>query len=269
MNYTFRLVVQSDTDFEQLSQLFYEEFDGLLAETQGRLLVQINASTALGAHEALRRTIEDVERVLPVRVQEVDGDLVDIPEIADRIGRSRQNVQQLVTGQRGHGAFPPPVATPGGIRIWDWESVAQWLIEAGVSDVHDVGASRTDVARANAWLATRQEAAADRIDRALAGVAAVVQQVPELAQIDIDRTIGGLGALWRALLTQPLQTSEGRTVVRHGERLTAVELQGTAVVVARAGSAVRPENATPRVRRRVQVAPQLDDSTLARLVGAA
>jgi hypothetical protein len=268
MNYTFRLIVGSDADLEQLSECFYEKFDGLVAETQGQLLVQINVSTDASAHDALRQIVDDVERALPVRVLEVDTDLVDIPEIAERIGRTRQSVQQLVTGARGPGGFPAPMGTPGGIRIWDWESVAMWLLEARVPNVHDVGASRLDVARVNSWLVSRREAMVARLDRFLADVEALVSVAPELASHDVDRAIASLGSLWRALLNQPIAEGDPRSTGRD-ERLTPVALKGTAGVVARAGSAVSPVPVRGRLVRRAAVTPELDARTVARLVGAA
>lgn len=269
MNYTFRLIVESLVDLEQLSEQFYEEFDGLVAETQGRVLVQINVSTDASGYDTLRQTVNDVEGALPVRVLEVDTDLVDIPEIAERIGRTRQSVQQLVTGARGPGGFPAPMGTPGGIRVWDWESVATWLLEAGISNVHDVGASRLDVACVNAWLVTRREAVTARLDRFLADVEALVSVAPEFGTHDIDRAIASLGPLWRALLSQPVADGDRRSTTGRDERLTPVALKGTAGVVARAGTAVSPVAVSGRRVRPAAVTPELDARTVARLVGAA
>jgi hypothetical protein len=107
------------------------------------------------ARRACMRTIREVEATLGVRIAEVDLDLVDIPEIAQRLLRSRQSVQQLVTGVRGPGGFPAALGAPGGIRVWDWTTVAQWLQAVNIGEVLDIGLARVDVMRVNAWLATR------------------------------------------------------------------------------------------------------------------
>ena len=46
---------------------------------------------------------------------------------AERTGRSRQSISMLVSGHRGPGSFPRPVA--GHIRspLWHWADVAAWF----------------------------------------------------------------------------------------------------------------------------------------------
>lgn len=59
-------------------------------------------------------------------------DLVTTAEIAARLGRSPQSVQQLATGARGKGDFPAPVvraSSPtekGRARLWRWVDVVVW-----------------------------------------------------------------------------------------------------------------------------------------------
>ncbi|HUI03675.1 MAG TPA: hypothetical protein VLZ77_09045 [Acidimicrobiales bacterium] len=54
----------------------------------------------------------------------VEDELVSMADIADRTGRSRQSISMLVSGDRGTGDFPPPVA--GNVRspLWHWADVS-------------------------------------------------------------------------------------------------------------------------------------------------
>jgi len=57
----------------------------------------------------------------------VEDELVSIADIAERTSRSRQSVSMLVSGHRGPGNFPRPVA--GNVRspLWHWADVAAWF----------------------------------------------------------------------------------------------------------------------------------------------
>lgn len=58
------------------------------------------------------------------------SDLVTSAEIARRLNRSRQSIQQLIAGDRGPGGFPLPI---GGVTtktlIWSWVEVLGWMLE--------------------------------------------------------------------------------------------------------------------------------------------
>lgn len=57
----------------------------------------------------------------------VDFDLVNTTDIGIRSGRTRQAIRQYIEGIRGPGNFPAPVGEPGGVRVWDWGTVNEWL----------------------------------------------------------------------------------------------------------------------------------------------
>jgi predicted DNA-binding transcriptional regulator AlpA len=63
----------------------------------------------------------------------VEDEVVSMADIAERMGRSRQSVSMLVSGQRGPGGFPRPVA--GNVRspLWHWADVASWF-ESNTAD---------------------------------------------------------------------------------------------------------------------------------------
>jgi predicted DNA-binding transcriptional regulator AlpA len=78
--------------------------------------------------DAVLSAIGAVESVEGLRVRRVEtDDLVTAPEIAGRLGRTRQSVYQLVNGERGAGDFPAPLSSARGRgKVWDWSEVAVW-----------------------------------------------------------------------------------------------------------------------------------------------
>lgn len=49
-------------------------------------------------------------------------------EVAERVGRTRQSIGQLVRGDRGPGGFPAPIARRGSPNpLWNWIEVAAWF----------------------------------------------------------------------------------------------------------------------------------------------
>lgn len=57
----------------------------------------------------------------------VEDEYVSASEIAERTGRSRQSISQLVAGDRGPGGFPLPAAGNVRSRLWRWADVAHWF----------------------------------------------------------------------------------------------------------------------------------------------
>lgn len=86
---------------------------------------------------AVLSAIRDVESTRGgARVTHVqnDDDWLTSAEIADRTGRSRQNVHQLIHGDRGPGEFPDPVSRRNARSpLWSWEEVRAWF------SAHDPG----------------------------------------------------------------------------------------------------------------------------------
>lgn len=148
-------VATSTQDLERLELAFNEKFDGTISRTDGRLLVTVYRDGSYG-HVVAKGLALELESALDVDIDSVDQDLVDIPEVARRTSRSRQNVQQLATGIRGSNNFPTPLGAPGGKRIWDWATINEWFrTHQGVGD-DETWLSRADVAIVNAWLVERK-----------------------------------------------------------------------------------------------------------------
>lgn len=111
-------------DFEDFSVSFYESFEGVVALREGAVVATVVATTVDPVTTVA--TVVAQLRNLGMRVRAVEQDLVDIPEIAARLDRSRQSVHQWATGQR-HRHFPAPLTMIGDKRIWRWDDVVAWL----------------------------------------------------------------------------------------------------------------------------------------------
>lgn len=53
--------------------------------------------------------------------------LVTSAEIAERVGRTRASISQLVAGIRGRGGFPDPINPGARHQLWVWPEVAEWF----------------------------------------------------------------------------------------------------------------------------------------------
>jgi len=82
-----------------------------------------------GAPSFLDAVLDAIEEVIALGFEPlaVEDELVSMADIAERTGRSRQSVSMLVSGQRGSGRFPRPVA--GNVRspLWHWADIASWF----------------------------------------------------------------------------------------------------------------------------------------------
>ncbi|MFC4493883.1 helix-turn-helix transcriptional regulator [Streptomyces ovatisporus] len=135
-DYEFLFVVEgvsAESDLD--SGVVFDEFDGLLASHRGRQLLTLSGDGA-GAVDAAHRLSVRLRRALPaVRLLRLDPDLVGVADIAERTGRSRQNVLQWIKGERrSHPPFPEPEGTAGRSLVWRWGEVNAWLRALGEGD---------------------------------------------------------------------------------------------------------------------------------------
>lgn len=91
------------------------------------------------------REAEDLESAIISAIQQAEqtglnlwvkrvepSDLVTSAEIARRLDRSRQSIQQLVSGARGDGDFPLPIAgVTAKTMLWSWQEVTGWFLKNG------------------------------------------------------------------------------------------------------------------------------------------
>ena len=115
-------------DFDELADKLADLIDGTLAEHDGvRYVIAGDEGDPIDVAVRLATAVAEVTNVSV----EVDEDLVDLTEIANRIGRSRESVRLWSLGRRGPGGFPTPLGIlPGSVKVWDWGSVHAWVRRA-------------------------------------------------------------------------------------------------------------------------------------------
>jgi predicted DNA-binding transcriptional regulator AlpA len=92
------------------------------------------------------------------RIDEVDEELVAIPDISARTKVHRETVRAWINGTRGAGDFPMPVGSLGGggrgsMRAWRWAEVNAWLDQHYSLGDGYLYPSRKEYAEINAFLA--------------------------------------------------------------------------------------------------------------------
>lgn len=156
MDFDFTFVVTGATvDDQDAVDALRDTCDALLARAGGTDLLSVTWPGDCAVRAALEAASAARAAVPRLRVRRLDRDLVGIHEIAERTGRSRQNVAQWAAGARkAQGApFPAAEGTVGRSQAWLWSEVNRWLAAYGLDD----GAAHP----------TREEMA--EIDVALAG----------------------------------------------------------------------------------------------------
>jgi len=106
--------------------------DATLSIQHGRLYLEFSRR-AKSLEAAILSAIRDVRKakIVGAYVLRVDDcDLVTPSEIARRIKRTRQQVHQYMTGERGPGGFPPPEChLTEGAPLYAWCGVSWWLAQ--------------------------------------------------------------------------------------------------------------------------------------------
>lgn len=150
--HTFTLILDGPVD-DRLEDLFEAGCDdATFGKVDGVAYADFDRDARTFA-EAVLSALQAVESVRGLRVLRVEpDDLVTQAEIAERLGRSRESVRLLVTGQRGSGGFPAPVShARARARLWRWSDVAGWAWP----DRQDELASARLIAALNARLEAR------------------------------------------------------------------------------------------------------------------
>lgn len=136
VEYEFLFVVDGVTlDDERTVGVLTDAFDGILSWNDGlcRLAVSSPGADALDALDDLLTRL--ASKSLPLKIRRLDPDLVGISDIAERTGRTRQNVQQWVTGERNsENPFPSAEGCAGRSHVWRWADVNEWLKPLGFDD---------------------------------------------------------------------------------------------------------------------------------------
>jgi predicted DNA-binding transcriptional regulator AlpA len=133
---------------------FHQHFDGRVEVVDGRLLLTVTMADHDQRRDPVRaaqRLVNQLYELLRVHVDELDQDLVTIADIADRVGLTRQAVNNYVKGTRGPGGFPPPRRVGDTTRVWDWGAVNAWLQTLGLHNALTPLAFG-EIAMINGWL---------------------------------------------------------------------------------------------------------------------
>lgn len=136
MEYEFLLVVEGvSIDDDAVVVALTEQFDAQLSWHRGlhRLAVVAEGENPVEAMQTLLPRLASTAPAMTIRW--MDADLVGVADIAERTGRTRQNVQQWVDGERNsESPFPPPEGTAGRSLVWRWSDVNNWLVPLGLDD---------------------------------------------------------------------------------------------------------------------------------------
>lgn len=112
----------------RLDTLFEAGCDDATFSAKGDLTFAVFDREASIMLDAVPSAMEAVESVEGLEVLRVDPDeLVWASEIAQRTGRTRQSVDQLVKAQRGPGGFPAPATHATRNPLWRWSEVEEWF----------------------------------------------------------------------------------------------------------------------------------------------
>lgn len=119
---------------EELENKLYEAgCDDALLYSRGKTVYLDFVREAKNLEEAVLSAILAVEaiNIEGLKVASLEpGDLVTSAEIARRLECSRESVRLLISGKRGKGNFPTPVAgVTTTTQIWRWTEVLTWYVK--------------------------------------------------------------------------------------------------------------------------------------------
>ena len=147
--HSFTLIIEGDVE-ERMDDLFEAGCDDATFGEVDRIAYADFDREGATFGEAVVSAIRDVESVGRLRVRRVEpDDLVTISEIAERLGRSRESVRLLVSGERGPGNFPAPVShLRSRNRLWRWSDVVAY---SGVSSLkgRSIERAKEEIERSN------------------------------------------------------------------------------------------------------------------------
>lgn len=135
--FDFTLILSGITDFtDEQVDAFYSAGcdDATVAQRGGRVYMTFSreADSMVGA---IISAIEDIQKAdIGASVLRVDTcNLVTQAEVARRLDRSRQNMEQYVSGKRGPGGFPAPACNiTEGQPLFYWFEVAYWAYQNNI-----------------------------------------------------------------------------------------------------------------------------------------
>lgn len=131
-DYQFTVIVHgADLQSEEAVDALFEAGcdDALIGVVDGAQYLDFDRQ-AESFEQAVVSAVAAIESAVPgARVLRIaNAGLVSMADIAEKLGRTRESVRTLVSGDRGPGGFPLPVTDPRSrYRLWRWSDVAEWL----------------------------------------------------------------------------------------------------------------------------------------------
>lgn len=132
--YEFTLVLESTGGIsDQMEDALFEAGcdDAILCFRNGIAYLDFDRE-AENLEKGVISAIHQAEHTgLPLSVKRVEpSDFVTSAEIARRLNRSKQSIQQIISGSRGDGDFPLPIAgVTAKTMLWSWQEVVGWFLE--------------------------------------------------------------------------------------------------------------------------------------------
>ena len=126
--HVFTLILDREPTDDEFDALVDAGCDDATFGVEGGLAVAEFDRKAPALADAIASAARAIESVGLRAIRAMDGDLLTLADIAERVGRSRESIRRYVTGARGGGNFPPP-ANGGreGVAFYRWSEVAPWL----------------------------------------------------------------------------------------------------------------------------------------------
>jgi hypothetical protein len=122
-------------DDDRAVALLTDDFDAVLSWNCGRYRLAVSSEDRTCVDAAIKLAHRLAEALPGIQILHLDPDLVGISDIAQRTGRSRQNVLQWTNGERnGSRPFPAPEGSAGRSPVWRWADVNAWLTPLGLGD---------------------------------------------------------------------------------------------------------------------------------------
>lgn len=152
-------VLGVDVDDRQTMELIAEHLDDLawsIVDGVTRITLFTQAANAVSQAVDSAHRIEN--KLIGARVDEVDEELVTVPDISARTKIHRETIRSWINGTRGPGDFPLPTSSFGGgergsMKAWRWADVNRWLDQHYSLGDGYLYPTRKEYAEINAFLA--------------------------------------------------------------------------------------------------------------------
>jgi predicted DNA-binding transcriptional regulator AlpA len=132
--YSLTLILDGVESWEELEAGIYGAGcdDTLVGMRSGIAFVDFDRE-AESLSAAIMSAIDDIKTIQGVSILRIEpDDVVNMSEIAARLGQSRESIRKYINNERRSGGFPAPVSNVTGRSMrWRWNEVAKWLIANG------------------------------------------------------------------------------------------------------------------------------------------